>query len=358
MTLNSFVFFIFYFKIEGFRYSAADFYNRGLSVKYYSIRKGPYKCHFKKPTYLLWLQQIELFIKQMNTMKNKDVPYFSYTFISEYTHDYLSVPRDFDYALTKMLQNFKDKGWLENTLVILFGDHGHRMSSFSRTPMGRFERNRPFFSMKLPNKFRKSIFLKNLQSNKNKLSTFIDVYQTLRQILYINKFNQDVSDQENSACRNQFKKNDHKIRTHRGISLLEQIPENRTCHDAMISMKRCSCLQRNITENMLLTHTGHSFKNVMDIMVKYINTIFDVDRKICETYEPKKFISITNSGENYRCSIIASPGDVYFEANLVFIENKMLLIDHPSRLSVYGNQSYCIKDSILRNYCYCKKIQS
>lgn len=333
-------------------------YNRAFAVKYYAIRHGPHKCHFEIPTYLVWLQQLELFMKQMNTNTNKDVPYFSFSFITEYTHDHLSVPRDFDIALTKMLQNFQDKGWLENTLIILYGDHGNRLSSFSRKGIGKFERNRPFFSMKLPNIFRDSIFHKNLQSNKKKLVSFFDVYQTLRQFLFINKFNQDASDQRNSKCREQFKQNNHKIRSHRGISLLEQIPVNRTCHEAMISVKRCSCLQKNITEKELSARTGNSFKKVMDIIVDYVNKIFDVDRRKCEVYKPQKFISITNSGKHYRCSIIASPGDAYFEANLIFNENKMVLIDHPTRLSIYGNQSNCIDDSTFRNYCYCKKDKS
>jgi hypothetical protein len=56
--------------------------------------------------------------------------------------------------------------------------------------------------------------------------------------------------------------------------------------------------------------------------------------------------------------LVAQPGDAWFETNLKLsshnLKKKILNIHGlPSRLSAYGNQSHCVNDPLLVNYCYC-----
>jgi hypothetical protein len=57
----------------------------------------------------------------------------------------------------------------------------------------------------------------------------------------------------------------------------------------------------------------------------------------------------------YSLIFVANPGQSWFESNFVRNnENSFIrLQDTPTRLSAYGNQSRCITDYVLANYCYC-----
>ena len=90
----------------------------------------------------------------MDKPPNLNTPYFSYTFLNEYTHDDIAVPEGFDKRLRDMLARFERKGLLKNTLLAVYGDHGHRLSEFGiYTEVGKFERNSPFLSIHMPIKF-------------------------------------------------------------------------------------------------------------------------------------------------------------------------------------------------------------
>lgn len=63
--------------------------------------------------------------------------------------------------------------------------------------------------------------------------------------------------------------------------------------------------------------------------------------------------------DNKRYSIIikAKPFNALFEADLIVKESgKFEIIGNTiQRISLYFNTADCIKDDLLRNYCYCKK---
>jgi hypothetical protein len=39
------------------------------------------------------------------------------------------------------------------------------------------------------------------------------------------------------------------------------------------------------------------------------------------------------------------------------IKDEMTMIEEPFRLDRYGNQSYCVEDSFLKPFCYCKNFK-
>lgn len=56
-----------------------------------------------------------------------------------------------------------------------------------------------------------------------------------------------------------------------------------------------------------------------------------------------------------RIIVMTTPGDAMFEATLQFRDDyeNYSVLDDISRINQYGNQSNCIKDDILKKYCYC-----
>lgn len=171
------------------RYWPTALYGRPYWLKYYSTRSGPDKCHFNEPTYKTWLEQIESFVSAMNSnAQNKKTPYFSFNFLTEYTHAYFAVPWQLDEALARSLARLESRGFLDDTLLIVLSDHGNRLKFFAyATETGKLEKFLPYLSIRLPKNWPQKYKL-NAQNNRNKLISFYDIYQTLRHYLFLNKF--------------------------------------------------------------------------------------------------------------------------------------------------------------------------
>jgi hypothetical protein len=62
-----------------------------------------------------------------------------------------------------------------------------------------------------------------------------------------------------------------------------------------------------------------------------------------------------NTNLIYSIIFLTNPGEAWFESH--FIRNAksqvLSLKDTPTRLSPYRNQSQCIRDDFLANFCYC-----
>ena len=351
---------IFNYLKNGFRYWPTSLYGRGFWVKYYQIRNGPDKCHYKKPTYVTWFNQIKSFVENMNSSKNKK-PFFSFNFLTEYTHSHLALPPDMDRELRDLISSLDSKGYFDNTMFILFTDHGNRLKFYAyATEIGKLERYSPFFSIRLPKKFQSTRYYRNALKNKNKLFSFHDVHQTLRQFLYLNKYG---AQNDEEKCNEKFRINIPNDRNYRGISLFEEIPMNRSCKDALIPNVCCNCFSRkNLTEQELVTETGSTFDQVAKMILVKLNDITKNERNKCMEFKLEKIASIKKMIVNnivvYTCVLVAQPGDAWFETNLKLsshnLKKKILNIHGlPSRLSAYGNQSHCVNDPILVNYCFC-----
>ena len=56
----------------------------------------------------------------------------------------------------------------------------------------------------------------------------------------------------------------------------------------------------------------------------------------------------------YQFSILAQPGDAIFEATLEINRKGISVIGKIIRSSRYGNQSHCVNDAYLKNFCFCR----
>jgi hypothetical protein len=210
----------------------------------------------------------------------------------------------------------------------------------------------------MPNSLQNSIYYQNLINNRLKLIGFYDLYQTLRQFLHLNSnFTQNPS-------KEQYKENSRTVRHLRGISLFEEIPQNRSCGEALIPEDQCNCLKsRYINEEEFKNSTNLDFDFALVFILKHVIKLTDSQRDLCVQYEPDK-VKIVKTIQlhefiSYSFTVIFQPGDAWFEATLksAKVDGKpsLTLIDPINRLSPYGHTSHCVNDHFLRNFCYCKK---
>ena len=96
---------------------------------------------------------------------------------------------------------------------------------------------------------------RNLQNNKNRLTTPFDVHETMKDILY---FNGQMMHTEQYS---------------RGISLFKPIPVNRTCDSAGIPYQYCSCLEWKpllLTDPLVQKASEKLIKEIQYILKPYL----------------------------------------------------------------------------------------
>jgi hypothetical protein len=293
----------------------------------------------------------------MKRMKTSSLPYFFMSSISEYTHDSMILPPYFDIEFFKMLKSYEMNGYFDNTLLIIFSDHGSRLVRYAyETELGRKEKKLPFISIKVPKKLVNTDYYLNAVNNKNTLISFFDVYQTLRHFLAINR---------NYDKKESFSSNNKTVRYLRGISIFEKIPAHRNCSDALIPDNFCASNKRE-TENEkdFQLKFNSKFDDVVDFILTHVNNQTSKFRSICSKYSKYqlkfvKNVQISSWKNIFQFITIFQPGDTWFESNIEIDDLKKTsfkILGKVIRLSLYGNQSFCINDAYLKNFCFCKPV--
>ena len=119
-----------------------------------------------------------------------------------------SVADDMYYNFFKGIHDSKRR---DNTVIVLFSDHGPRWGPIINTFQGKIEERMPMLFLVFPPWFRSKYpdHVKNLEINSNRLTTHYDTYETLKDILYF-----DGNIRQNKG-------------TERGISLFSEIPKGK-----------------------------------------------------------------------------------------------------------------------------------
>lgn len=115
--------------------------------------------------------------------KYKSVPKFAFGFLSEFNKSQVV-----DDDLLSFLKLLKEEKHLENTLLVILGDHGKSYGPLRSTIAGKLEESLPYLSLAFPAGFktRYSRLMANLKTNRNRLTTAFDVHKTLMTLLDIN----------------------------------------------------------------------------------------------------------------------------------------------------------------------------
>jgi hypothetical protein len=256
---------------------------------------------------------------------------------------------------------------LKNSFVFVFADHGHRFDPIRQSMIGRIEERMPFFSLSLPENLQKKVpnLAKIVAENSQKLTSFWDLYITLKDILHLTTTNSWESlnmnpKQDESRFRQNY--------SPRGLSLLRPIPPKRNCLLAGIPEDFCICQH----ENQISVNDSRVQKAAKKV-VEEVNRLLEPEVEQCsklfldkiehaQTFLPNVKIALDggNGGSFYvmfRVAIIVKPSNAFLEGtirHLISDENDFTIIGDINRINKYGNQSSCVNIPLLRKYCYCK----
>lgn len=244
------------------------------------------------------------------------------------------------------------------------------------------EERHPFLYIVFPTKFLKSLHpavVNNLKNNRRRLTTHFDIYATLKDLAELNF---DSLSFDNIQSRTEeFSESPYP----RSISLFAPIPAKRTCENAGIPSHFCTCFERQqiSTSDTRVQKSARFMVQSMNILLEkheqckklFLNSIESAYLDILDkkTFTDQRSASILHTGKthsnnnvNSKASTAVTSHDIYvkistkpgkgeFEATLRYYpESDNLQLTAPiSRTNLYGATSYCVKDSILKLYCYC-----
>lgn len=354
----------FTYRLKGFGETPTDHYMRPFYIESENVLKEhPKLCFGNKPRHTVMLDWLRHFYDAY-----PDVPKFAFAFHGELSHDDYNLVGYADSDIERFLKDLHSGGILNDTLLIIMSDHGHRFANIRETQQGKQEERLPFFSVVVPpwlqNKYPN--FVQNLQMNQNRLVTPFDIHATFMTLLYP----EDVPIEGDLSSRS--------------ISLFSRIPQVRTCTMASIEPHWCACLSwAKVSMEDPIT------KQVAKAVIDYINSLTEFKRDVCEVLLLKEIMRIEKLQPNkallkfrknadkdgfvgeftddtklteiiYQIQLRAFPSDAIYEASVKHntIKNTFLVKENEiSRVNMYANQEHCVHDTYpnLRKYCYCKK---
>ncbi|GFN76602.1 hypothetical protein PoB_000310800 [Plakobranchus ocellatus] len=352
---------IFVYAKEGFHEPPADYYNRPLAValeKQRSVWSSHHHCVADRLETTMVLDYVTDFSRVF-----RDKPHFGFTFITRLTHDKVDLVEAADYAYVNFLRRFRDEGHFKNTVLIFYSDHGYRFGEMRDSYVGKVEERLPFFYLVFPPSFREKYpaIVRNLQINSKRLTTPFDVYETVKDILYFDGV---------------AKKGD--IRN-RGISMLREIPAERTCEHAQILPHWCLCLEQKTLKpkgklankigqavvrhmNNVLLPVSHMCANLTLLNISHIVRMASNERvlRFADVFHDVLNQTIvygrkTDAPVVYQITMTTAPGFALFEATVTFdpVSRSFKMGGDISRINAYKDQSFCVDNFILKKFCYC-----
>ncbi|XP_054165345.1 uncharacterized protein LOC128962940 [Oppia nitens] len=346
-----------YLKI-GFNEKPTDYYLRPFSL---AIEPDVHNdCYLDKPEIEIYYDYVYDFVKAINERHQR---YFGFTFLARLTHDHINSAGLADSHVHRLLDKLFTDSLLANTVVVFFSDHGIRFGKIRETLSGKLEERMPFMHIYLPDELRNK-YDKSMAINENRLTTPFDIHSTLKHLI--------TGKQLLNSGSNGVKY---------GKTLLQEIPEDRSCQSIPILEHWCSCQSSEPVADL------NSVSFVSRFIVDSINRLFATDfvdkcqpltlRRTVSAYEQHlndKVLQFEQSLNDvmdrhvvysrkrtkehirhYLITISVEPSGGLFEAtvNVDTRSRHMQIIGDISRINRYYNQSDCIDNQFVRRYCYC-----
>ncbi|KAF8370521.1 hypothetical protein PRIPAC_76950 [Pristionchus pacificus] len=194
-------------------------------------------------------------VKWWKFSKSANKCFFSFNFLTSPSHDNPNNLESVDDGLYTRLQALNNSGSLSNTMLIIMGDHGQRMHFSQMKFAGRIEERQPLMSMLFPKGFkdRYQTEFENLLTNVNRLTSNVDIHETLL----------DIIDNRFGKTRPEG----------RGRSLFTPIPTSRTCTEAWIPKNFCLCQYRVTVEE-------RESKNICRALKRENHTLFQPHQSV------------------------------------------------------------------------------
>ncbi|VDM44229.1 unnamed protein product [Toxocara canis] len=262
---------IFSYRLKGFNKQPTDHYIRPFIQRLEGAYKSP-KCVGSEPMHKQWFRYAGEFMKRYD----RKVPKFLLAFHGVLSHDDINLVQVADEDLAQYLQEMLASSALNNSLIIVMADHGHRFAQLRSTHQGQLEERLPFFAVALPKWFRQSergrTAWLNLQNNKNRLATPFDIHSTLIDVLHWPSQKELLKEG-----------NIHK----RSISLFRRIPLARSCAQAGIEPHWCTCLEWKSAMNAEQRKISTA---LAEMVVKAINEHTESERSMCAELRLKEIL--------------------------------------------------------------------
>lgn len=265
----------FQYRLNGFKDPPSDHYMRPFQLQAEKEhKKHPLYCLGSKPKINVLMDWLE----GVFTQYPQDVGKFVFGFHSEYSHGVVEELSLADEPVTAWVKHLNASGVLDNTILVMMSDHGHRFSFTRSTMQGKYEERLPFFSFVVPQWFPKEFPLsyKSLQVNAlDRLTTPFDVHETFLTIM--NDLNRGID--VGAVAHDPTKLT-------RGLSLFREVPVERSCDHAKISSHWCACntwKPVSQEEDPLVSRAAHA-------IVGQINLLIDESGKgsVCSKLSIKK----------------------------------------------------------------------
>ena len=282
-----------------------------------------------------------------------------------YSHNSNSEAARIESDLLSLLKDLKQKNHLNNTLLIVMGDHGARYGAVRALMQGKLEERLPLFSMTFPSWFLEKYpeISKNIKTNTNRLTSWYDVYATFRHMLSYPQVPTNLK---------------------HGQSLFTEVPSSRTCAQANVEEHWCPCLEwaSIAPEN---SHVKNSALAAVEFM-NNANLQHELSAEKCRKLSLKdvnyallerpndKLLSFQQTRDllpafndksrpphkdfcRYQIQFTTSPNNGTYEATVRYHKEWFIVSKGISRVNKYGNQPECIAKYLphLRKFCMCKK---
>ncbi|KAH8026525.1 hypothetical protein HPB51_021137 [Rhipicephalus microplus] len=228
-------------------------------------------------------------------------PFFAFAWFVDLTHESLNDAAYAEEPFRRLLGALHASGALNHTVLAFFSDHGMRKGDIRATYLGRIEDIQPFAFLVFPPWFLQENpeAARSLRVNQHRLTTPFDLHAT-----FVDLLDYPVRKRPRTAY---------------GLSLLSEIPEQRTCVDASIKPKWCSC---NVQVDAAVPYTlAWAMANRV---VSDINELLARETRKCAKYRLLRIIDVTllqsttadiaRNSTHYLVDLILSPGNVVLES--------------------------------------------
>ena len=302
------------------------------------------------PVPKVFLEQIERFIVHCDS---NNLKYFAMTMLIRTTHDKWESAEMADQFYESFLK--RNAVRLNNTVVIMMGDHGDRYSEeMMFTSWGQIESKLPLMVLRMPHSLLRTrpIIEEMLRRNEHRLSTVIDVHKAMVELTKIDDLKKDHLNKSLANNSNLF------------YSVInEEIPFTRTCAQARIkSDEYCACEMKPVRK--ALNHT--LVQPLAEHLVAHLNSLLPADK--CQPlgliqiesavwHEPEYWAQHLYRKEQLELTVQVSPGAIV-RGQLTRSLMRSWSITQQERLNKPSEPSGCIEDVTIKPFCFCIANQS
>ncbi|BFF93722.1 uncharacterized protein DMAD_11518 [Drosophila madeirensis] len=281
-------------------------------------------------------------------------PLFGLFWTSSLTHDDHSGGANLDASFVSYLEQYKELGLFDKSIVILFSDHGARYGALANHASGFLEERLPMMHIYLPPSYSRAYpkAARALKLNRNRLTSNFDLYLGIRSI--VEQLRPGIDFMKTYSCLG-------------CRSIFRVVPRNRGCRDANIPIHWCACetfVPVSITGlaatlGRLVVYRMNKYMAKLNLDTDchklYVSNILKAKRQLHFNSAGVE-VGPTNGMETFQLEFTTLPNDGKFRCVVSCkgnAENVNVELEEISRLNSYRNESYCVEDLLAKKMCVC-----